>query len=258
MRRDDIKGDIRRITREEAMTILEKEPLRHFTMRALLNETRNAELHAFGNCIHVRDLDRSDGFAYLAVDPEQDCSPLLPLFTGKEELVHVQGDWAADFIRRRFVTGLDSDCIQHVLPETVPVQGSDEGIVDLKPEDAEYILQHYSYQDVTTVEYLRSRIVRAPAVGVLVEGVLAGFVMTHEEMTMGVMQVLPEYRRMGLATRLNAALVRRMRERGLPCIVEIVKDNTASLALAASTGYVPLQKTHWIHLLQAAASGREV
>jgi len=246
--RNDADRMIAKITRQEAIAILEREPLRHFTMRSLLNGTRSVEIYASGACLLAKDSDSVDGFSFLAVDAEQRCELLLPLITGEEELIHVQGDKAAEFIRRTFRTGHDANCIQLYLPDSIPVMDDTDGIVDLKPEDAEYILSHYDHKDVTTVEYLRSRIRSAPAVGVKVDGILAGFVMTHEELTMGVMQVLPEYRRLGLATRLNAALVLRMRALGHPCLVEIVQGNTASLALAKAVGYVPLQKTHWIHL----------
>jgi GNAT superfamily N-acetyltransferase len=70
---------------------------------------------------------------------------------------------------------------------------------------------------------------------------------------MGVMEVLPEFRRTGLATRLVSNLVMRMRERNFPCIIEIVVNNHASLKLAEATGFVPLQKAHWIHLERTQA-----
>jgi hypothetical protein len=186
----------------------------------------------------------------LAADSAERIDPLLPLFRASDETVHVQGDKAAEYVHRHFSVSRSSDCLQLYLPESVQVEADPTGIIDLGPEHAAYIYQHYSARAATNVAYLRERIEQAPAVGVMVAGVLAGFVMTHEELTMGVMEVLPEYRRMGLATRLNANLVMRMRERSLPCIIEIVMGNHASMRLAEAAGYLPIQKSHWIHLRQ--------
>ena len=240
------------LSREEALAMLALEPVRHFTMATLLRDAVAPRCHRVGDSLLVRAETADGPFVWMAVAHTADVEPLVAELDGRESLYYVQGDEAAASIRRRFPIGIASDCMQFALPPDVPVEADEEGIVDLHPEQAEYIHAHYSYRDVVTVAYLRERIGRAPAVGVMVDGQLAGFVMTHEELTMGVMHVLPEYRRLGLATRLNAALVRRMRALGLPCLVEIVHDNTASLGLAASAGFVPVQKVHWMHPRTAA------
>ncbi len=238
------------LTREEAIELLSQEPLRHFTMITLLRGMDNPVCHTANGCVFARASRENGDFALLAADSAEQVGPLLPLLRDSDETVHVQGDRAAEFIHRHFSVSRSSDCLQLYLPESVRVEADPTGIIDLGPEHAAYVHQHYSAHAATSVGYLRERIEQAPAVGVMVAGILAGFVMTHEELTMGVMEVLPEYRRMGLATRLNANLVMRMRERNLPCIIEIVVGNHASMRLAEAAGYLPIQKAHWIHLKQ--------
>lgn len=240
-------GQTHAISREEAVALLARDTIRHFSMSVLLKDALEPECHQAGNSLLVRTPDDHRTFAFLVNGDAMDALPLFDLLDGTETLFYVQGDVAANRICERVPIGRNSDCMQFYLPQDVPITEDEEGIVDLSSDHAEYIHSHYSYRDVTTVAYLRDRIEKAPAIGMMIEGVLAGFVMTHEEMTMGVMHVLPEYRRLGLGKKLNAALVRRMRALGLPCIVEIVHDNSASLALAKSTGYIPIQKVHWMH-----------
>lgn len=235
------------VSREEALAFLTREPIRHFPVMTILKNAAAATCHRCDGHLFIRIADGTGTFmAHAAQDASAPAVRLVPL-DGTETMFYVQGDAMAAEIASRVPLGHVSDCVQFYLPEDVPVSADETGIIDLKPEDAPYIHSHYTYREVTTVDYLAERITAAPAIGLVVDGVLAGFVMTHEEMTMGVMHVLPAYRKLGLATRLNAAMVRRMRALGLPCIVEIVHDNHASLALAKSAGFQPLQKAHWMH-----------
>ncbi len=238
------------LTREAAIEILCEEPLRQFTMITLLRGMDNPACCTANGCVFARSRRDNGDFVLLTADSAERVDPLLTLLRDSDETVHVQGDKAAQHIRRHFSIGRSSDCLQLYLPESVHVAADPTGIIDLEPGHAAYIHQHYGDRADTSEEYLRGRIEQAPAIGVMVEGVLAGFVMTHEELTMGVMEVLPEFRRTGLATRLVSNIVMRMRERNLPCIIEIVVNNHASLELAEATGFVPLQKAHWIHLRQ--------
>lgn len=236
------------VSREDALAFLAGEPIRHFTITTLVENAPSAICHRLGDHLLIRIPEKNGTFVAFAAGSQPVPATCFTLLDGTETLFYVQGDEMAGEIAKRLPLGRTSDCVQFHLPDDVPVSDDETGIVDLKPEDAAYIHSHYTYRDVTTEAYLAERISLAPAIGILVDGVLAGFVMTHEELTMGVMHVLPEYRKLGLATRLNAAMVRRMRALGYPCIVEIVHNNHASLALAKSAGFIPLQKAHWIHV----------
>jgi GNAT superfamily N-acetyltransferase len=243
------------LSREEAVELLDKEPLRHFTMITLLRGMDNPVCRTANGCVFARSRRDGEDFALLTADSEERVDPLLPLLRAGDETVYVQGDRAAEHIGRHFTVSRSSDCLQLYLPESSRISADTSGIVDLEPGQAAYVHQHYSARADTDEEYLRDRIRQAPAIGVMVDGILAGFVMTHEELAMGVMEVLPEFRRRGLAAKLVSNLAMRMRELGLPCIVEITVNNHASLKLAAAAGFLPLQKAHWIHLGHARDQG---
>ncbi len=236
------------LSRDEALAFLAAEPLRHFSIATLVRNASAVMCHRCGDHLLIRIPEAQGSFVAYAAGTMPVPPALTNLLDGTETLLYVESDEMEREVACRMPLGHTTNCVQFYLPEEVAVSGDETGIIDLKPEDAPYIHSHYTYKEVTTVAYLAARIAAAPAVGVMVDGVLAGFVMTHEEMTMGVMHVLPAYRKLGLATRLNAAMVRRMRALGLPCIVEIVHDNHASLALAKSAGFLPLQKVHWLHV----------
>ncbi|MEM5769829.1 MAG: GNAT family N-acetyltransferase, partial [Bacillota bacterium] len=103
----------------------------------------------------------------------------------------------------------------------------------LEPEHLEFVLTQYSHP--TDRAYVASRIAEG-MLGAYVDGRLAGFIGTHAEGTMGMLEVLPEYRRMGLAYTLEAALIGRQLARGYVPHAQIVCDNTPSLRLQEKLG----------------------
>jgi ribosomal protein S18 acetylase RimI-like enzyme len=240
------------ITIDAALNSLNQNPVRNFTIAYLLKTATDVECFESNSSLLIRFSGDEYPFVCIKTTEEDTKSldALLPLIRPTDETVFAQGNHAANYIHSHFSVSRDSHCIQFSFPVDIPVSADFSDIIDLKEEHASFIYENYSYKDHSSEAYIKSRIISGPALGILYRSKLAGWVMTHEEMAMGVMHILPEYRRLGLATRLNEAMITRMRLLGYPCIVEIIKDNAASLALARSAGFVPVQEVHWMHLKQ--------
>ena len=72
--------------------------------------------------------------------------------------------------------------------------------------------------------------------GVFVRGEIAGFVGTHEEQTMGLLEILPEYRRLGLAYALEAHLINHLLSIGQTPFCQVAIHNEPSLRLQRKLG----------------------
>lgn len=68
------------------------------------------------------------------------------------------------------------------------------------------------------------------------EGKLAGFIGCHLEGSMGLLEVLPEYRRKGIGMQLEGFLINHLREQGLVPFAQVVEGNEASMALQKKLG----------------------
>lgn len=123
---------------------------------------------------------------------------------------------------------------------TVPEIGAQ--VYPARLEDAPDLARYYhmpgsSSGDAAAVErYLYDRIRSGTVFCVSLDGALAGFVGTHEEGSIGLLTVLPAYRRRGLGTYLEQVAIRRALERGHIPFGQIAEGNTASLALQRSLG----------------------
>lgn len=104
----------------------------------------------------------------------------------------------------------------------------------LGQEWAERVEAHYS-SSFGGVAYIRGAIDRG-MLGAFVDGGLAGFVGFHEEGTIGLLEVLPEYRRRGIGEALERAAVDLALERGQYAFGQVLEGNAASLALQRKVG----------------------
>jgi ribosomal protein S18 acetylase RimI-like enzyme len=68
------------------------------------------------------------------------------------------------------------------------------------------------------------------------KGCLAGFIGQHLEGNMGLLHVLPEFRRRGYAEELEAFMINRITGQGRVPFAHILHDNTPSLALQRKLG----------------------
>lgn len=124
------------------------------------------------------------------------------------------------------------------LPEAVTVGEPSGEVVDIGDEHTETVYTNYARAELVNRDYIRERLSEGPAVGVFRDGALAGWAMTHDDMAMGMLTVLPEYRRQGIAYDMTLALIRKMRQIGEVPIVHISKGNSMSLPLVRKLGFL--------------------
>jgi ribosomal protein S18 acetylase RimI-like enzyme len=117
--------------------------------------------------------------------------------------------------------------------EPVPAPSSDVDLRPLTEADLPIVLKHYHAVDGP--EYVRKRL-KAGMLGAYVDGELAGFIGTHPEGSIGLLEVLPAYRRRGVAFLLETAMMRRQQALGRVPFAQIKLGNEASIALHKKLG----------------------
>ena len=130
---------------------------------------------------------------------------------------------------------------------TKPVPEPTADIRPLGEEYAELVDANYEHADL---EYIKDRIRTGNLFGIFIDGKLAGFVGEHEEGSMGMLEVLPEYRRRGLGSQLDYFNIRREREMGHIPFGQIIVSNGLSMKMHGDMGAVISDK-------QSAWLGRE-
>lgn len=117
-------------------------------------------------------------------------------------------------------------------PELAPRPGL--SFRPLNQEDADFVLANY-HNPGAYEKHIRERIAEG-MLGGMVDGELAGFVGIHQEGAIGMLEVLPAFRRRGLAEALEREIISAQLERGCFPYCHIRLGNQASVALQEKLG----------------------
>lgn len=153
-------------------------------------------------------------------------------------LVATHQDYAVPMLIEKFGLRQTMCCYQaawlHPQPPMVP--SSSRIAIDLfRPEMAEKITSIYSHQ--IGVDYIRGRIKAGELFGAYRNGELAGFIGLHAEGSMGMLEITPPYRRMGIATQLVSYLCAFQLARGRIPFSQFTQENAASRKLHERLGF---------------------
>ena len=124
-------------------------------------------------------------------------------------------------------------CRQAVYLGKEPPAATEEDIRPLTGEHLDFLQANYRHEDS---EYLAWLLERRALFGAFREEKLVGFIGKHAEGSMGLLEVLPAWRRRGVGESLERFLIAREVERGNLPYCHVFTDNQASLALQQKLG----------------------
>ncbi len=139
-------------------------------------------------------------------------------------------------LNERFGFNKNNECYQcaylqtNRLDELIP--GGIE-LHDLTLSEIDFVLRHYDH--IPFREYIEDRI-STGMIGAFSGSEPIGFIGTHSDGSMGMLEVLPEYRRRGIAYSLEAALINRLRDQKKIPYAQIFTTNSDSILLQKKLG----------------------
>lgn len=145
----------------------------------------------------------------------------------------------------RELLGFDeaSECWQAAYLGDTPLSVGDFEIKKLDMSYAPVAAEIYSSSDY--LEYMQRQIREGVLLGAFVDGELAGFTGRHVQGALGMLEVLPEYRRRGIAAALESAAINRELQEGHVPYGQIVIGNNASRAVQEKLGMSFADKNVW-------------
>ncbi len=181
-----------------------------------------------------------DDLFLLSAEPENEAEFLRcltdRLVPGRETLVVLRSDSARTVLTRDYGFQTVMECCHAVYSSKEPISYSLPAGAEIRKLDPRYAdFVHAHYHMVDDADYIRSRI-EAGMFGVFWQGEIVGFAGTHEERPMGMLEILPQYRRLGLAYCLEAYLINHLLAQGRIAFCQVAVNNEASKRLQQKLG----------------------
>jgi ribosomal protein S18 acetylase RimI-like enzyme len=169
----------------------------------------------------------------------------------KLDFACVHQEFTVSQLKERYDVTFFLDCVQasYSKNERVPVADVCE-FRQMLPEDAEWVNTNYR-NDPNELGYVRSLLKNSLITGAYIDGKRAGFIGRHWEGSIGLLEVLPEYRRLGIGEALLCDAFNREMEKGNIPFGQVVWDNEPSLALQRKIGSeISVGRVYWLDLTE--------
>lgn len=219
--------------KDRAYDYLNRDRLHYIDMLETIDRN-NAEL-IYAEQDGVLLLNIPSGTYMISTENEEVLEKMCGLIT-EPKLITLHQAKFAQFLQAKYGFKHKMECLQcaYLSRERLEEKASD-GIEmrELTQAELQFVCKNYDHP--SDESYIAERI-EAGMLGAFCGKECAGFIGTHSEGTMGMLQVLPYFRRRGIAYTLEAALINRLLKRGFIPHAQIVTTNKASVLLQEKIG----------------------
>jgi tRNA (guanine37-N1)-methyltransferase len=228
----------------EALTYLSRDPVRHMDMLEPIRRGTAEIFMADETGVLIREA--VSGAYFLTAETEKTSSSLLEMIPSAR-LISAHQDFSVDEAAARFGLNPTMRCRQAAWLQTRPPEAPSSrfDVRPLSPDMAEVVQALYSHD--IGMDYINGRLAAGEMWGAFDGVALAGFIGLHEEGSMGMLEVVPEYRRMGVGSLLLSHLCRTLMGKGFTPFSQFTIENTRSRALNEKLGFTISEETvYWL------------
>jgi ribosomal protein S18 acetylase RimI-like enzyme len=191
----------------------------------------------------------SDYFwAYLCGDNPEDLFALLEKFDFQSLYFANVEEWMLPVLTHTRKIEWKLSTHRYYLPDSKTVEHPDYISKPLDASMASYIFERSAYKDFTSEDYIKERIEKDVSAGVWIDGELVGWGLTHDDTSLGFLNVIPAYRGQGLGESILRYLVILKRQKNKPVFVNIEPHNHQSINLVKKLGLTFDREVSWVKL----------
>lgn len=229
-----------------AIALLERDPL---FLTDMTEPLRRGIAHVVAAGPRGVLLRLNEDAVYLLTAADRQEALRLAALAGDAELMVVHQEAFFEDVMAATGMGLMMSCYQCIYTEKTPQPINAPGF-DFRALDAgwaPFVEEHYD--NPVGIEYLVDQLNAGVVHGAFerATGEIAGFVGEHGEGALGMLEVLPAFRRRGVGSALVAVATRGQMARGFVPFAQATVANTASVRLHRRLGFrVPRRKIFWL------------
>lgn len=246
---------------QDCLETLKKQKLLHIDMIELINRGQARLVYAKGANIVLFD-KMSRIYFHTAESVEEGCVALQAIEEDARglqvvDLLILHQEFMCEEAEKKFALKKFLTCHQAVYTrkEKLPITGlyrtdgkKQEGMAEIRQLTLEHLdVVVANYKTMDDPEYLKGRIERGWMYGAFVDGTLVGFAGMHGEGSLGLLEVLPEYRGRRYGKALETYMINLSLEKGMTPYGQVSVDNEVSRNLQESLGLCfSKQPIYWL------------
>lgn len=231
----------------EIEAMLKAHPLANISMLGFFSKHQPLQILQHGKSVMAKGRSDEDWW-YLSLQKSKDFDWFLEQTDVNDRYIATIDDEILAMVKKRFTCKWVLSCDRLYLPNEVKLPETYIDVSNVLQSEAEHLYLNSNYKAYTSVDYIKEQIAQGPSSACRVDGVLAGWVLTHDDSAMGMLHVLDVYRRRGIANALVIDLVKKIRALGLTPFTYVEPSNKASMNLVKSLGFVVDKPIHWVNI----------
>ncbi|MEE0692575.1 MAG: GNAT family N-acetyltransferase [Lachnospiraceae bacterium] len=230
--------------KDAALTYLNKNRMLNIGMLQVLHRGTAEILHACEKGVYLRDTV-SNAYMLSSDDDAMGIEWMHAFERRSYSLMQICSQEAAEYAKKRYGFETELTCVQAVYEGKEAPQNSGKLSI-CEPDDETMELIASSYDKLSKDELWQIRSLHDLYAGYLDE-VCVGFIGSHLEGSMGLLEIFPEYRRRGFAAELERFMIGHMLRQGLFAFAQIETWNEKSLSLQNKLGLrISEERIRWL------------
>jgi len=216
-----------------AMKYMEQEPLWHMDMLEALKRDRGEVVYHEGKTVLIRRNEEPDSYLLTADGPQA----AEAAFEGvpAPRLLVARGEGVAERMGERFGLTLSDYCCNVAYLKGERLSWDSPGLIirPFRAEELPILLDQYRLESEAEI---REHMERGELFAAEYAGQLAGFMGLHSDGSMGLLEVFPQYRKLGIGRAIEKFFINFCLDRGWTPYGQVFLDNEASFSLQEHLG----------------------
>jgi len=228
----------------DIISFLKKDLIKNINMINFIEENEILETHSVGDAIMVKGISDKE-WIYFSCKDKTEFENLLGLLKSEDNNFAILEDWMIPILNRKFKIEVELSTIKYILNPDVVIPQNKIAVTELSPNDASYLYMNFDYSEYTNIAYIKERIIKSISAAVRIQDKLVAWAAIHDDGAIGMLHVLPEFRRQGLAKEVTIYIIKKLRGLGKLPFAHIEENNFNSINLVESLGFVKDRRVCW-------------
>jgi GNAT superfamily N-acetyltransferase len=187
-------------------------------------------------------------WAFLISSNADELSEILAKYHSKTRYFSSVEDWMIPLILKHGSADWILTTNRYILEESTVLDLPEPPLVAIGISFAAYIHKHSDYKAFTSVSYIEERLSKGISAGFMVNNKLVAWGLTHDDGSLGFLQVLDAYRNKGLGQQILLKLIQQKRGLKEAVFGNVIPENLVSKHLIEKLGFEIDRKMSWLKL----------